>query len=171
MDTMSALFAALAGAIAGALIASVLQWRFSKSLQERLTDLQTAREREIAANMAYYQSALAAHSMLAAHPDLLELEGLTPEDFESLRRARVSRKEAAYLLMSLKADARWHEMMHCEDTSPYREGDYRYQMLRNKRARDAWKVLRKLIGNKAFADSMDKTVYLIEGLAQAKPSP
>lgn len=119
---------------------------------------QHRRERLLSAYAAEYDSLLAAQSMLAGRPEYLRLQGLTEADCALLEEARVSCEEAAYLFMSFKAAARWHQITNSRAKSAYEGGHPRRTMLTVEKTRKAWRILKKLIGNKAFKDRMDATI-------------
>jgi len=117
---------------------------------------------KINANLANYESLLAADEMLFHVPEALRFEGVSEEDFASFKKAGITLNEAVYLYMHFKAGARYHKIVKSKDISPYHPGHYRHVTLSIYQTRIAWSVFRKVISDCPFKKKMDATVAALE---------
>ncbi len=112
-------------------------------------------------NITHYGTVAQADSMLAGNSKLLRFHGIDPDTIDE--EYGVDSTDLSYLALSFNAGSISNLLSKDGDKEPFKEGEYRYDILKNESTQKAFPLIQKLFDSKNhYMARCEKTIQLIK---------
>lgn len=112
-------------------------------------------------NITHYDVVAQADSMLAGNSKLLRFHGIDPDTIEE--KYGVDSIDLSYLALSFNAGSISNLLSKDRDKEPFKEGEYRYDILKNESTQKAFPLIKMLFDSKNhYMVRCEKTIQLIK---------
>lgn len=112
-------------------------------------------------NITHYGVVGQADSMLAGNRKLLRFHGIDPDTIEE--KYGVDSTDLSYLALSFNAGSISNLLSKDGDKEPFKEGEYRYDILKNESTQKAFPLIKMLFDSKNhYMARCEKTIQLIK---------
>lgn len=92
-------------------------------------------------------------------PTVLRFHDITPQ---KLREAGVTPNEFAYLVSCFSAYYIYHYRLTFKKGQPYSVGSYAYNLLKSPSTREAWPLIKLMMGGGEYVESIEATIEVIK---------
>lgn len=117
--------------------------------------MSSRRKNRVEPMLAYLVQLAQIEAEIGVTPSALEFHGIS---IDELDQAGITPKEFAYLVASFTAGGAWFEAFSDGKTSPYKVGNYRWQICSSQKTQKAWPLLKRMMDDSPYRAKVEATI-------------